>query len=308
MHSQFPSNETLAAFIDGRLDSRTRSRVAQHLIACDDCYAMVADARAAREAIGEAAFEPRGFATPDAEGGKLLPFPLIAAAVAVAAGLAAAVFFIPSLWDFVHGTPSVAAVVESSDQQRVTLTRIAEMKERRPPAPVMRGGGDGASSDTGGRDERPELQSKEAELQTASADHPTRRNLHALGVALLLDKKTDEAIQVLEHAAQPQFGPPDADLLNDLAAAYTDRRVKRGAPRAPAPDDAPQVLEATERAWKFAKTPATGWNRALALEMVGHDAEAKTAWQQYLQLETDTRWREEAVQRLKDLNEFSAPP
>jgi tetratricopeptide (TPR) repeat protein len=307
MHSQFPSNETLAAFIDGRLDSRMRSRVAQHLTACDDCYAMVADARAAREAIGEAAFEPRGFATPETESGKLLPFPLLAAAAAVAAGLAA-VYFVPSVRDLVPGlgTPSVAAVVESSDKVRVTQTRVAEMTVYREPVRVMRGGGDGESGDPGETDERLELRSKENELLTASADHPSRRNLHALGVALLLDKKPEEAIKALERAAQ--LGPPDADLLNDLAAAYTDRRVKRGAPRPPAPDDAPQVLAAVERAWQAAKTPASAWNRALALQAVGRDAEAKAAWQQYMQLETDPQWLGEAKEHLDVLNEFGAPP
>src|ERR1044072_7367909 len=39
-HSGFPSDETLAAFIDGRLDDVTRRRVVEHMTTCDECYAV----------------------------------------------------------------------------------------------------------------------------------------------------------------------------------------------------------------------------------------------------------------------------
>jgi anti-sigma factor RsiW len=35
-HSAFPSDETLAAFIDGRLDEETRKRVVAHVADCED--------------------------------------------------------------------------------------------------------------------------------------------------------------------------------------------------------------------------------------------------------------------------------
>src|SRR5947207_13284346 len=37
-HTGFPSEETLAAFIDGRLDDETRRRVVEHMAGCTECY------------------------------------------------------------------------------------------------------------------------------------------------------------------------------------------------------------------------------------------------------------------------------
>src|ERR1700719_3559751 len=41
-HAGFPSDETLAAFLDGRLDPETRRRVIEHMTTCDECYSVVA--------------------------------------------------------------------------------------------------------------------------------------------------------------------------------------------------------------------------------------------------------------------------
>src|SRR5207248_11133377 len=37
-HTGFPSEETLAAFIDGRLEDETRRRVVEHMAGCTECY------------------------------------------------------------------------------------------------------------------------------------------------------------------------------------------------------------------------------------------------------------------------------
>jgi anti-sigma factor RsiW len=39
-HIGFPDDETLAAFVDGCLDSRGDRRVIEHLVACDECHAV----------------------------------------------------------------------------------------------------------------------------------------------------------------------------------------------------------------------------------------------------------------------------
>src|SRR3954464_3949919 len=39
-HTGFPSDETLAAFIDGRLDAETRAKVIAHMVTCAECYAV----------------------------------------------------------------------------------------------------------------------------------------------------------------------------------------------------------------------------------------------------------------------------
>src|SRR5438874_568036 len=37
-HSPFPPDETLAAYIDGRLDEETRKRVVEHMAECPECF------------------------------------------------------------------------------------------------------------------------------------------------------------------------------------------------------------------------------------------------------------------------------
>jgi hypothetical protein len=301
MHSDCPSNETLAAFIDGRLDSRTRASVVKHLTSCSDCHAFVADAMAIREAVGDAAYEPRGFAAPTSmpDGGNVLPFRALVAAAAIAAGIAA-VLFVPAVRESVPGlrSPGVAELEEVADAKRVSVARIAELPRWRELAPTYRGGGDDSSDDTD--DKNYELPLKADAIQKAVAAHPTRRNLHNLGIAMLLDKEPQKAIDALERAAA--IGPADAALLNDLAAAYADRRLRT---RIPQPGDE-KALAYAEQAWQLAKTPAAAWNRALALEALERNAEAKAAWAQYLAIEKDPAWRKEAQERLEYLNEITA--
>src|ERR1043166_4235240 len=43
-HTGFPSDETLAAFIDGRLDPETRGKVIAHMTTCSECYSVFVNA------------------------------------------------------------------------------------------------------------------------------------------------------------------------------------------------------------------------------------------------------------------------
>ena len=49
-HAEFPSDETLAAFIDGRLDPEMRRRVVEHMATCPECYDVVLGANEMRSA------------------------------------------------------------------------------------------------------------------------------------------------------------------------------------------------------------------------------------------------------------------
>src|ERR1043165_6261966 len=59
-HSPFPSDETLAAYIDGRLDEETRRSVVQHMAECPECMDVVMAANESQAAISNVApFRPR---------------------------------------------------------------------------------------------------------------------------------------------------------------------------------------------------------------------------------------------------------
>src|SRR6266513_2468986 len=59
-HSPFPTDETLAAYIDGRLDEETRKRVVEHMAECPECLDVVMGGReiAGRDDKAVVAFRP----------------------------------------------------------------------------------------------------------------------------------------------------------------------------------------------------------------------------------------------------------
>src|SRR5260370_16375706 len=77
-HPEFPSDETLAAFIDGRADAETRKRVIEHMVGCNDCYATFQAASEMRERSAE----------------RVVPFPRRRVAVIVTVAAAAAIVFL----------------------------------------------------------------------------------------------------------------------------------------------------------------------------------------------------------------------
>jgi tetratricopeptide (TPR) repeat protein len=295
MHPEFASFETLAAFIDDRLDARARQRVSAHLTTCTDCYETFIDVSAARREIGEADFEPRPFAAPQPEPGRanVLPFRLWIAAAAIAAAVAA-VFFVPAIREWVPGlrTPDVEdlARAASADAARATEARLDGFDVHQAPKLRTRGGRDGESDDVPPAG-NPALLADAALIDKAAAVHPTPRNRHARGVAELLRGNRDEAIDDLEAAKASSGERPAAGLLNDLAAAYLDRAGFTGSTA-----DYVQALDYAERVPQPNRVAA--WNRALALQGLHRTQEAVAAWQHYLMLERDPEWRREASARM----------
>jgi len=303
MHPDFPDFETLAAFIDGRLGAHARSKVAAHLTTCTECYTTFVDVSAARQEVGDAAFEPRVSATPAEQKsrGTLIPFPAVAAIAALAAALAAA-FFIPAVREAVPGlrSPGIEELAEVAGPERIALARLAGLPYREPP-PTYRGGKDG---DKAAGLETYELQARAAEIAEAVEKHPTQRNLHALGVAYLMyrqndtnaDDKSQDDLAIESLTKAEKLGAADATLLNDLSAAWLNRGIRKGSKA----DDLEALADA-DRAWKLGHEPASAWNRALALESLQRNQEAIAAWQEYLAIEKDPRWHKEAQQRLTKL-------
>src|SRR5437763_1686977 len=54
MQTDCPSNETMAALVDGRLSPRESQQVMEHMTTCDnDCYDLFQATSAAKRAVGE---------------------------------------------------------------------------------------------------------------------------------------------------------------------------------------------------------------------------------------------------------------
>jgi len=279
-HGPFPSDETLAAFVDGRLDGDTRQRVIEHVADCVDCRDVVVFDR--RFAESEARGEVRPFRRRQAI--------LLAVAAAIVAVIAVAVIRIV-IRD--RENAGITALAAAAPPFRAFEGRVAAMPYR-PPETTYRG--DNANADDSGSWR---AMSVGETIRKDAAANPTVANLHALGVAYLTLAKPKDAVTALEAAIRKeQDGKSVADaiastrddvLLNDLSAAYV------------ANDDATNALRCAERAWALRHTAPAAWNRAIAATNLRMTDRAKSAWNDYLSLDGGSPWAAEARTRLQKL-------
>ncbi|HKS25554.1 MAG TPA: CHAT domain-containing protein [Thermoanaerobaculia bacterium] len=286
-HSPFPSDETLAAYIDGRLDEETRRSVVQHMAECSECMDVVMAANESQAAISNVApFRPRFWSSKT--------FAAAAAAVIAIASLY-------GVWQYRLNHPTgIAALAAAAPEFRDVDGRLAGFPYRAKRQP-KRGPAD---EDT----DNWKLLGVAAQIKEAAEAKPSTDNLHALGVSYLLARHWDEAVDALEKAAESDAGVSDAHqaiektsdrrLLNDLSVAYlaVAKRYER-------PAAIVAAVECAERAWSLQQTPETAWNRALAYEAMKAKDKARAAWNDYLKLDPGSAWSAEASQHLALLSE-----
>jgi CHAT domain-containing protein len=117
------------------------------------------------------------------------------------------------------------------------------------------------------------------------------------GVAELVQGRMDAAIAQFEAAAHE--APRDATAWNDLAAARLQRAISLDRAM-----DLPGALTAADRALRLNPgfAPAR-FNRAAAIEALGHRREAARAWRAFLEVDPHSDWAALALRRLSHLNE-----
>jgi tetratricopeptide (TPR) repeat protein len=263
-HSPFPSDETLAAYIDGRLDEETRRSVVEHMAECAECLDVVT---ASNE------FD----AVPVVRGVNWQRNSYI---VLAAAAALAAVFFLTPARELIGPRDGIKQLASVAPPKRSIDGRITSFPYRKR-TPTMRG--------TPKEENEVDLTllSVAAELQQQAEEHPTARTLHAEGVAYLMIGQTRDAVRVLENVRAQT--PSDPQLLSDLAAAYL------------AAGRYPDALATANAAWAQTKTPEIAWNRALALQMLRRRAEAIAAWNDFLRISDSAEWTAEANEKLRTL-------
>jgi len=276
-----PSEETLAAFIDGRLEGEARSQQVEHAANCPECRSIVVAAQEF-EAINPAEMNRDAAVIPIQWRRGLLPLAAAASLVAV--------WLVPAVRDWVRfGTSGgTAAVIESyqSLSRRTVEPRLSggfpykEFRQR------LRGSREDESMDT----ETLPLIVTASKLQNEAAAS-SWKHLRALAQADLLLGDREGAVIAIE-AARKAGGESSSGFLTDAAAVYLDRAQFRRTP-----EDNALALTAVERAWQESKTAENAWNRALAYELAHRDADAVRAWQTYLALDSTTPWAEEARER-----------
>jgi hypothetical protein len=288
-HTGFPSDETLAAFIDGRLDAETRANVIAHMTTCSECYSVFLSAT---DSPSPAA--PRDAWRP----GRAW---IAVAAATAAAGIACAFLVTPIRDRVLHREDGMAALAKAAPAQRIIDGRISGFPYQ-PPAPVMRG----SKSDPLQNPANASLLTAAAGVQRAVAERRTASNLHASGVANLLLGRDDAAIDTLHAALLEETGQrgviaaisesEDVPLLDDLSAALSNRATAKHR----AIPDAVEAVRCAERAWRIGRTPEAAWNRAVAIEALNGRAHAMTAWHDYVAIDATSPWAAEARKRLRD--------
>jgi hypothetical protein len=287
-HKGFPSDETLAAFIDGRLDPETRANVIAHMTTCSECYSVFLSATESSPAAPREKWRPAHAW-------------MAVAAVTAAAGMACALLITPIRDRLLHRENGMAALAKAAPAQRIIAGRISGFPYQ-PPAPVMRG----SEFEPLQNPANASLLTAAAGVQRSVAARRTAANLHATGVANLLLGNDDAAIDTLHEALLSETGQrdvtaaiaesDDVPLLDDLSAALSNRATAR---RRAIPD-AVEAVRCAERAWRIGRTPEAAWNRAVAIEALNGRAHAMTAWHDYLAIDATSPWAAEASKRLAD--------
>lgn len=288
-HTGFPSDETLAAFIDGRLDAETRANVIAHMTTCSECYSVFLSAtEMPSRAAARDAWRPRRAW-------------IAVATTTAAAGIACAFLITPVRDRILHREDGMALLAKAAPAQRTIAGRISGFPYQ-PPAPVMRG----SRFDPLQNPANASLLTAAAGVQRSVAARRTAANLHASGVANLLLGKDDAAIDTLHEALLRETEEQtvtaaidesdDVSLLNDLSAALSNRAINK---RHPIPDAA-EAVRCADRAWHIGRTPEAAWNRAIATEALNGRARAAFAWHDYLAIDETSPWAAEARKRLAD--------
>lgn len=266
-----PTDETLAAFVDDTLHRNERRTVMQHLAACGECRTLVLDVHDV-QAMDEEAGNVVAFRR---QGG----WRVAAASIAVAAGLV--VVFSGPIREWAFGA-SMDDLVAASEAlaTRPTQGRLAGDFPHRDAEPVYRG----PAAEEGDYD--PQLYKVEREV--ARLESAIWRDPHKLGVAYLLAGDRDRAIESLRAAAQTN---PAVNV--DLAAALLARAR---------PADLAEALALSRRS----DAPEALWNRAVALAKLNRDDEAIAAWTAYLNVDSSSKWAEEARREIARLEQLKA--
>jgi tetratricopeptide (TPR) repeat protein len=271
----------LSAFVDGQLEEPDRSRVADHVSRCEDCYTVVRETTLALTEMGarEVARSPgaRPFAVRWA-------LPLAATlAIAVAGGIVGRNqgLFLPA------ADRAKLPLVKAVGPHQFFEARLSGgfahgplVGEKRGPSDESRWAVTGAAG---------------AAVARAGKD-PTPANRAAAAAAWLLQGDSSQAVRILEELNAQQ---PSADVANDLAAAYLVRARSEDSAA-----DWSEALEASDHALELEPGMAEAlYNKGLALEGLSQRGPAIENWKAFLQAHPNDAWLADVRARLARLTD-----
>jgi len=269
--------ETLAAFMDGRLEPRERAAVEAHLADCEDCYEVWMEGRASIAVPSAMLTAAPSLHTQISKHWRL---------VAGAAAILAVTLWLP--FQFVRPAGNgVSDLVTAVGGSRLTEARLSDSFSWGPRPNVIRG--DAGTSNSVSSDVLGAATALESGLKHDSSGP----GLRARGIAALAARELDRSVELLGRALE-------ADLTNvavriDLTAVLLERYRLRGDiadARLAESTIAPVVVHDQP-------PPAALFNHALVIEATRGREEAVAAWQRYLAVDSTSNWAQEAGGRIE---------
>jgi Putative zinc-finger len=278
--TQHPAEELLAAFVDDRLDSSTREPVTEHLASCGECREIVLMSTAFQD-------EPVPVVPGNFGGRRWMPAIASLAAAAAIAFIVTPRLFGPRLDEFVAASDGMS--------RRISDGRFAGgfAHSERP----ARNRGDGDKNDIDST--KLTLYQLADKAQKAIWSGPHVRGLSEV----LIAEKGDfgNAIPLLEKAHQKAHGAERDRAAIDLAAALLERAYW---PAGSANDNQRALDLSNEVLTRQPKSPEALWNRAVALAALNRDDEALRAFDDYLKVDSNSKWADEARERKARIESF----
>ncbi len=274
-------DDTLAAFVDGRLTPAERAQVEAHVATCDDCYTLLAEVLHTAddlEAELPDTLNQRVASAADVINAPVAAEPPVRQRKAlIAAGsflalAASAIFFLS------RPANPLAPLVEIVGSERLTIAR---------PTGGFAYGAIRSPLRAGNAQGRLDVQAEEGRLREKAAAGTTS-DVHAYGVAQLVAGHTAGSILTLEAAAAA--APNVAAYHSDVGAAYLTRLLEQGEAR-----DGAAALASLDRALALDRGSREAlFNKGLVLAALGRSVEATDAWNRYLAVDADSPWAGEA--------------
>ncbi|MBS1794640.1 MAG: CHAT domain-containing protein [Acidobacteria bacterium] len=275
-------------YVDGNLDSSARESFEQRFLNSEENRERVRFARALRRYVDENNEPPQkkpGFFSA-LTAFFTAPLP-IAATVLLIAG--AAGFFV---WKSYQKSPDdeiLASLNKAFKTNRPTEARIAGF-DYAPKTEGTRGGK---------KEENFDLLLAKTRAAGAVLKDESAENLYQLGRVFLAENDYDKAIEQFEKALRKNNAI--ARIHNDLAVALMEKGKQR--------DEGNLELfaranEEIDKAIQLDKNLAEAYfNRGLAVELLKLPNQAKEAWENYLKLDSTSKWADEARRHLQNLEQ-----
>ncbi len=220
-------------------------------------------------------------------------FVRVAALIIIALGLSLMVW--RTLFNSSEVEKGIAALQEAYASQRPTEARISALDTYAPNL-TTRG-------QPGQVTNKNKLEAAEITLRQAALSEQSAKAYHALGQYYLATRDFDKAIENFKKALEK--APRQATIHSDLGAAYLEYgKTLFDKPNGKAVETLAQSLEPLAKALEIDNSLLSArFNYALALQLMGLSERAKEEWQNYLERDSQSKWADEAREKLKQLNE-----